>query len=95
MRFLHKDNGQEGGFYLEDNGRIIGEILYTWVTDNVFAITHTEVNPDFRGEGYAKQLVDQCADFAREKNDKIIPICRYAKAVMTDNPNYSNVTVAL
>ncbi len=95
MKIIHKDHPDKGTFYLVEGQKVLGEIDYVWVNDSVFAIVHTEVNPLYRGEGYAKQLVDACAQYARDNNLKIIPICAYAKAVMLRTDAYDEVLLKI
>ncbi len=95
MQIVQKNYGDNGAFYLLGNEGMDGQIDYTAVTDGVIAITHTEVNPEYRNEGYAQKLVDAVVDYARKNNLKIIPICPYAKAVMNRDPGYNDVLVNL
>lgn len=95
MEIVHKNYDVNGSFYLLDGTKIVGEIDYSWVNDNTFAITHTEVHPEYQGKGYARQLVDAAADYARKNNLRIIPICQYAKAVMLRTNAFQDVLVKL
>lgn len=54
-------------------------------------INHTQVFDGFEGQGIARQLVMAAVDFARENNRTILPVCSYAKAVLTRTDEYQDV----
>jgi len=81
MEILRDDNGKKGQFSAVINGEEAGLMTYTWAGDHRFIIDHTEVNPEFSGQGIGKQLVMAAVAFARENNLKILPLCPYAKSV--------------
>jgi len=81
MEILRDDNGKKGQFNAVINGEEAGLMTYTWAGDHRFIIDHTEVNPEFSGQGIGKQLVMAAVAFARENNLKILPLCPYAKSV--------------
>ena len=58
-----------------------GKMTYTWAGTDKFIIDHTEVNPDFAGQSVGKKMVIEAAQYARENNLKIIPLCPFAKSV--------------
>lgn len=61
------------------------------VTDEGWIIFHTEVNPNYKGQGIAKRLLDAIVNEARNRKIKIIPECSYAKKVMNRNNDYKDV----
>ncbi|MBR1786894.1 MAG: N-acetyltransferase [Paludibacteraceae bacterium] len=54
-------------------------------------INHTQVFDGFEGQGIARQMVMAALDFARKNNRQIIPVCSYAKAVLTRTDEYQDV----
>lgn len=54
-------------------------------------INHTQVFDGYEGQGIARQLVMAAVDFARKEGRKIIPVCSYAKAVLTRTDEYQDV----
>ena len=60
-------------------------------SDEGWVIFHTEVNPNYKGQGIAKRLLDAIVNEARNKKIKIIPECSYAKKVMNRNNDYKDV----
>ena len=76
-----EDNGKKGRFVIYQNCETAGEMTFTWAGEDKFIIDHTEVQEKFEGHGFAKQLVMQAVEFAREARVKILPLCPYARRV--------------
>ena len=83
---------EEFAFRNEDNGTVIGEITWTQLAD-VMIVEHTFVKEDMRHQGLAKKLVDRAAQYAREKNYKIEPVCSYVVAVFDRSDEYEDIKV--
>ena len=49
-------------------------------------IEYVEVSPELRGTGLGRQLVAKAIDFAKEAKLRVVPICGYARAVITRDP---------
>ena len=77
MRFKKNNNK----IYLEANNKIIAEIEYE-EKNNAYIITHTYVDESLRGQGIAKQLVEQVIEEAKKNNKEIIATCSYAKKIL-------------
>jgi uncharacterized protein len=73
------------------DGREAGHITYTWAGADKFIIDHTDVNPDFNGQGVGKQLVLAAVDYARQNGLKIMPLCPFAKSVFDKNADLGEV----
>ena len=54
-------------------------------------INHTQVFDGYEGQGIARQMVMAVVDFARKEGRKIMPVCSYAKAVLTRTDEYHDV----
>lgn len=54
-------------------------------------INHTQVFDGYEGQGIARQLVMAAVDFARKNGRQIIPVCSYAKAVLTRTDEYKDI----
>ena len=61
-----------------------------FVTEQM-VINHTQVFVGYEGQGIARQMVMAAVDFARENNRTIVPVCSYAKAVLTRTDEYQDV----
>lgn len=74
LEIQQKDDSKKGEFYIGDNGQHLAEMVYTWASENVFIIEHTDVDDSLRGQGVGNKLLERVVAFAREKNVKIIPL---------------------
>lgn len=77
MEILHKQDGNKGEFYIEENGDTIAELTYIHSGDNTLVASHTGTHPRLRGQGIAMKLVEAAVDHARANNFKISPMCSY------------------
>ena len=84
-------NDTKGAFEVYVDGKKVGEMTYSWSGDDKFIIDHTEVEPEYNGQGLAKQLVIAGVEYARTNNKKIIPLCTYAKATIAKNVDLQDV----
>ena len=85
----------DGDAYAFRNTRddhVIAEISWTMLSD-VMVMDHTFVSPDLRGQGVAKKLLDRAADYAREKNFKMEPICSYVVTAFERYDDYNDLKV--
>lgn len=79
MIIQHKEIGGKGMFYLEQDGNLLAELVYTKPSDDKIIIEHTEVDPSLEGKGVGKLLVETAVDYVRKKGLKVIPLCPFAK----------------
>lgn len=87
IRFIEKENG----FIIENNQDQIGEISFTNEDDATYVIEHTIVDPAFRGQDLAAQLVEKVVNKARMEGKKIVPVCSFAKREFDRLPAYQDV----
>lgn len=91
MEIKQKDDGKNGMFYVEQEGKVLAQMTYVWTGVERIIIDHTEVDDAFRGQSAGKQLVAKAVEFAREKSLKIIPLCPFAKSVFDKVTEYRDV----
>jgi uncharacterized protein len=87
----HIDKEDKGFFRVVADERTAGKMTYSRAGLERIIIDHTEVNPDFNGQGVGKKMVLAAIDFARKENLKIIPLCPFAKSVFDKNPELRDV----
>ena len=82
---LRLDQKGEGGFYLMDSDKQIGEMELA-IVGNTLTVFHTEVEPGQESKGLAKLLLDAMVAYARGKNLEVIPLCPYVHAQFKRHP---------
>lgn len=77
MNFIKEENR----IYLEDeNKKVIAEIEYEKLENDIYNIYHTFVDKSLRGQGIASKLVEEAVKEIKEKGGKVQATCSYAKA---------------
>ena len=67
-------------YYCDDAaGYLTYEIL-----DGILDIQHTVINPEFRGKGFGRVLVEFVICFAENENLSVFPSCSYAKHIIDE-----------
>jgi len=91
MEVKNKNDGKKGAFYIEDEGKEIALMHYTFAGPGKMIIEHTEVNDEYEGKGLGRQLVKAGVAYAREHNMKILPLCPFAKKIFDITPAFADV----
>jgi hypothetical protein len=58
---------------------------------NIMIIEHTEVTEVHKGEGIGTHLVAEAANYARQHQIKILPLCSFARSVMQHSKEYEDL----
>ncbi|MEO4054936.1 GNAT family N-acetyltransferase [Solibacillus sp. CAU 1738] len=86
---LNTSNGHFAYEY-EEGGERLAEI--TWFEQGgIMHMDHTYVSDKLRGQGVAKKLLNQAADYARKNNLKMNAICSYVVASFEKSNEYDDV----
>lgn len=91
MLIQHKMQGSRGAYFVEEDGNILAEIIYTTPTPDTLIIEHTEVGEELQGQNVGFQLVNHLVEHARINQQKVIPICPFAKSIFDKKPDYGDV----
>jgi predicted GNAT family acetyltransferase len=92
MDFKHEETESKGAFSLDQDGKKVAELTYSKAGPNKIIIDHTEVSDVVKGQGIGKKIVVHAVEFARENNLKVLPLCPFAKSVISRNPELQDVT---
>ncbi|AWS47715.1 GNAT family N-acetyltransferase [Streptosporangium subroseum] len=57
----------------------------------VIVYPHTEVNPEFEGNGVGAELVRTALDAARAEGAKVVPSCWFVKGWIDRHPDYADL----
>jgi predicted GNAT family acetyltransferase len=91
MLIQHKKVDSKGMFFVENNGHIQAEMVYTLPAPDKMIIEHTEVSDELKGQKVGYELVQTAVEYARKHNMKIVPLCPFANAVFKKKPEYADV----
>jgi predicted GNAT family acetyltransferase len=91
MTIQHKQSGSKGAFVINDEGEMIAELIYSVTHDNQMMIEHTEVEEELRGGNLGYELVHKAVEYARTHHYTVIPLCRFARAVLEKKPEFKDV----
>lgn len=91
MLIQHKKAGSKGMFFVEQDGNILAEMVYTQPSADKMIIEHTEVSEQLRGQKVGNQLVAAAVDYVRKQGIRIIPLCPFANAVFKKTTEYQDV----
>ena len=91
MLIQHKQQGARGMYFIEQDGEILAEIIYTTPSMDRIIIEHTEVGDELKGQNVGFQLVNHLVEHARTHHQKLIPICPFAKSVFDKKPDFQDV----
>ena len=91
MIVQHKKVGKKGMFFVEVDGNILAEMVYSTSLNDNMIIEHTEVSEELRGKNVGLQLVRTAVEFARKHGIKIRPLCTFAKSVIDKHTEFQDV----
>jgi predicted GNAT family acetyltransferase len=86
---LREDTGAHR-FELLVDGEVGGLAAYR-VRDGVTVITHSEVDPRFRGQGLGGELARRTLDALRSRGARVYPACPFFARYVVDHPEYSDI----
>ena len=91
MTIQHKQSGSKGAFFINEKEEMVAELTYSMTPENQMMIEHTEVDEDLRGGNLGYELVHKAIDYARSHKYTVIPLCRFARAVLEKKPEFKDV----
>lgn len=91
MVINHKESDSKGVFYICENEDPVAELTYALSSANQMIIEHTQIDEELRGGNLGFELVNRAVEYARSHQYKIVPICRFASAVLEKKPEFRDV----
>jgi uncharacterized protein len=92
MDIQHTHTARGGRFYTGDSDAPASQLSYRMAGTHKMIIDHTEVN-EHKGEGVGTHLVAAAAEYARQHDIKILPVCHFAKVILENNKDLADVLV--
>lgn len=86
-----EDLGKKGRFVILEGDKFAGEMTFTWAGEDKIIIDHTGVQKEHGGKGLGKKLVMEAVTFARQNEIKILPLCPFAKRVLTQDTEFMDI----
>ena len=85
------DNPRQSRYEIVVDGEPAGFVAYDRESDDagdIFALTHTEIDPRFEGQGLGGRLIGQALDDLRERGARLLPYCSFVKSYLERHDEY-------
>lgn len=84
-------NAEQNRYEATKDGVLAGHADYT-LTDELVVFTHTEVDPQFEGQGVGSALARFALDDVRADGQrKVVPQCAFIKGWIDRHPEYQSL----
>ena len=87
----HEEEDGRGRYVMRLPDGTEGEMTYFRRDDSTIIADHTGVPPQYRGQGIAEKLVATAMDDARERGQKIVPVCSYVAVQFRRHPEWHDL----
>jgi predicted GNAT family acetyltransferase len=84
------DNTDRHRFEVIVDGKLGGFADYR-TRNGLVTITHSQVDPTYRGQGVGGQLAKQTLDMLRERGVKVVPVCPFFAEYVAQHPEYDDI----
>lgn len=91
MKIQHRKSNHTGMFFVEEDGEVVAQMVYSTPKSHKMIIEHTRVDEDIQGQNIGYELVHSSVEYARAHNIKIVPVCSFAKAIFDKRPDFGDV----
>ena len=85
-----RDNPAEHRFELLVGGAVAGLAAYR-VRDGVTVITHSQIDPAFRGRGLGSVLAAQTLDLLRSQDARVVAACPFFAKYVEEHHEYDDI----
>jgi uncharacterized protein len=82
-----QDNAEHHRFELLVDGEVAGKAVYQ-TRPGAIIVTHSEVDPRFRGQGLANELAQRTLDQIRERDLHVVPLCPFFARYVETHADY-------
>lgn len=88
------DHPERHRYELHIDGAKAAEIVYRMSGSDTIELVHTEVKPEFEGQGFASQIATFALDDARKRGLKVVPSCSYIRGFLRKHPEYADLVAS-
>ena len=85
-----EDNPARHRYEIFVDGEVGGFADYR-VRDQVVIITHSQIDPAYRGHGLGGQLAKATLDTLRERGARVVPACPFFAKYVAEHPEYEDL----
>jgi predicted GNAT family acetyltransferase len=85
-----QDNAEHHRFEVLVDGETAGKAVYQ-SRPGAIIVTHSEVDPRFRGHGLANELAKRTLDQIRERHLHVVPLCPFFAHYVSEHPEYGDM----
>lgn len=82
------DNPAESRYEARTDDGAVAGVTHYLRAPGVIAVTHTEVAPEFEGQGVGSALSQRILQAAQEAGEKVAPVCPYFAGYLRKHPEY-------
>ncbi len=87
-----RKTSDNGSYEAVVNGQVVGMIVYhTPRGEQRVTLSHTIVEPEYRGRGIASRLVKHALDDLRAQSLKLTNYCTFVADYIADHPEYKEL----
>ncbi len=84
------DVPEQHRYEARDGDDVAGFAVYQ-LSDKLIVFTHTEVEPQYEGQGVGGRLVQAALDDVRSRGLRVLPLCPFAKSWISQHPDYADL----
>ena len=88
------DNEARTRYELWLGEELAGTIRYR-PSEEAVALIHTELAPEFEGQGLGSKLVAGALDDLRGRGLRVIPICRFVRSYLERHPEHADLVAPM
>ncbi|KUP97029.1 GNAT family N-acetyltransferase [Thermobifida cellulosilytica] len=74
-----------------DGEEVAGFVDYRTTTDGLLVLTHTEVDPSYKGRGVGGRLVQGVLEDVRARGGRVLAVCPFARKWIERHPDYADL----
>lgn len=84
------ENPERRGYEISVDGAPAGFTRFL-VDGDVATMPHTEIDPEYGGQGLATTLIRAALDDARARGLTVVPLCPFVRAFLDRNTDYQDL----
>ena len=88
-----QDSPDQHRFQVLVDGEPRGFAAYR-LRDSAVVITHSEVDPQLRGQGVGQELARRTLDLVRERGVRVVPQCPFFARYVAEHPEYADLVAS-